>query len=109
MPQLTDGSEIAQHAAHLVAADFVLSGTRRVTTEARTLAAQYSAFCHESLEKAGYLPKHADVREHPPGTPHHVTVLGKPVFIPHKDGLMLEVDLGICQKIFQSTYRDAWL
>lgn len=109
MPHLTNDSVIAQHAAHLIAADFVLSGARRVTAEAQALAKQYLTFCHESLEKFGYLSKQFEVHEHLPETPDHVRVNGKPVFIPHEDGTMLKVDMGLCQEIFKTTYRDAWL
>lgn len=109
MSQSTNKATIADHAAHLVTAAFILSGERRATPEAQARAKEFADFCTVELEKAGYLTKNIEVREHPPGTPNLIKNQGALTLIPHKDGTKLEVNMARCQELFKSTYPNAWL
>ncbi|MBH3360458.1 hypothetical protein [Pseudomonas guariconensis] len=100
--------EIADHAAHFVAASHVLSGALKSTSEAKERALNYLSFCEKSLEDAGFLTREIQVHPHPPETPQLIKDQGQIVLIPHKDGSMLKVDMNKCQEIFRSAYSDTW-
>lgn len=108
MTTSTDMPDIADHAAHFVAASHILSGGLQGTPEALKRAQDYASFCEKSLEDAGYLPKELEVHPHPPETDQLIKNQGQIVLIPHKDGSMLKVDMSRCQEIFKSSYPDTW-
>ncbi len=99
---------IADHAAHFVAASYILSGALQGTPEAIQRAQTYLSFCEKSLEDAGYLIRDVQVHSHPPETPTHIKDQGQIVLIPHKNGSMLKVDMNKCQDIFGSVYPDTF-